>query len=91
MNREELLAELAASFVKLGATPDVKYQLEAYNRKLLGIYDKFNSWAYGNNSDVKTVFQLGSVRELRQGGIVADVYLVGAGMEVKAAVVRYDP
>lgn len=91
MNREELLGELVTSFIKLGATPDIKYQLEAYNRRLLGIYDKFNTWAYGNNSEASTKFQLGSVRELPEGGIVADVYLIGNGMEVKAAVVRYDP
>jgi hypothetical protein len=42
-----------------------------YNRTLLGIYDKFNTWAYSNDN----------------GRAVAEVYLIGAGIEVKAALV----
>jgi hypothetical protein len=91
VKREELLSELTARFVKLGATPDVRDQIEAYNRTLLSIYDKFNMWAYSSDAVVDTKFQLGLVRELNHGGLLAEVYLVGGGLEVKAAIVRYDP
>lgn len=76
--------------MKLGASPDVRHLLMDQHRRLLDVYDKFNAWAYGDSSDIRTKFQIGSVR-WANGAIVADVYLVGAGIEVKAAVICYDP
>jgi hypothetical protein len=86
VTREEVIEELAVRFQKLGAGSDVKRYLMEYNRTLLGIYDKFNTWAYSNDSGVKTSFEIGAVR-VDNGRAVAEVYLIGAGIEVKAALV----
>lgn len=74
----------------LGASQDVRHLLMDQHRRLLGIYDKFNAWAYGSSENINTKFQIGSVR-WANGALVAEVYLIGAGIEVKAAVICYDP
>lgn len=86
MTREEVIEELSARFQKLGAGPEIRQHLLDYNRTLLGLYDKFNTWAYSNESNVKTSFEIGAVR-VDNGRAVAEVYLIGAGIEVKAALI----
>jgi hypothetical protein len=86
VNREEVLEELAERFTKLGAPPNVRHLLLEQHRRLLSIYDTYVTWSH--STGVK--FKLGYVR-WSDGVLVADVYLIGAGIEVKAAVICYDP
>lgn len=92
MSQDQLLEFLGNEFVKLGAPADVHYDLQAYRRQFLHIYDKFSMWAYdGTTTALNTNFRVQSIRKRDDGSLEADVFLNGAGLDVRAAVVAYHP